>query len=187
MKQKFSIVLKPDAVSSKKLKKIMNDISRKYRTYVAVRDIKGPHASFIYMDQKIEENEISRIIGNIQEKFNKIPPFKVSIYGVSSFRKQYQNKTNWVVYARVVKSKNLTKLYGIINHEIKPYKHGKFKAFTPHITLARKDIDRETFFKILKECEGRKINYRFTLKYLYAMKRRTKKEKHRVTKLMLMK
>ena len=38
--------------------------------------------------------------------------------------KEWEDKGGWVVYARVVKSKNLTKLYGIINHEIKPYKHG---------------------------------------------------------------
>ena len=185
MKQKFSIVLKPDAASSREIKKIMKEISKKYGTYTALRDKKGPHASFIYMDEKIEDRDIRKIITNINKKFSNIPPFEVSITGVTSFRKRYQGSINWVVYLRIVKSKNLTKLYRIINNEIKQYKHGRFKSFTPHITLARKDIDKETFFKILNEYQKRKISYRFTLRYLYAMKRRTKKEKHKITKLRL--
>ena len=76
MKQKLSIVLKPDASSSKELNRIMEDISKKYGTYVAVRDKKGPHASFIYMDEKIDDKEIDRILSNIQEKFSKIPQFR---------------------------------------------------------------------------------------------------------------
>jgi 2'-5' RNA ligase len=185
MKQKLSIVLKPDASSSKELNRIMEDISKKYGTYVAVRDKKGPHASFIYMDEKIDDKEIDRILYNIQKKFSKIPQFTVSIEGVKSFRKKYKQTINWVVYARVVKSKNLTKLYRIINYEIKSYKHGRFKVFTPHITLARKDIDQKTFFKIFDEYKGRKVSYKFKLKYLYAMTRRTKKEDHIVTLLKL--
>ena len=185
MKRNFSIVLKPDATSSREIRKIMKDISKKYGTYAAFRDQKGPHASFIYMDEKIDDKDIAKIISNIKAKFSYIRPFEVSINGVTSFRRQYQGSTNWVVYLRVVKSKSMTKLYRVINHEIKSYKNGKFKAFTPHITIARKDIDKDTFFKILREYRGRDISYKFTLRYLYAMKRRTKKEKYKIVKLRL--
>lgn len=193
MKQWFAIVLLPDNRSVKKINSLMREISKQYKTHVAIRDPKGPHASFIYLHEKLDEKEIEAIIKNLQDKFKKIESFQVIIDGITSFRRKYYGiwgkkrgyKVNWVVYLKVIKSKNLSKLHRITNNRIKNFKNTKFPLFHPHITLARKDINKETFFRILKDYKNLKIHYEFKLTYLAAMIRKNKKQKWRIIKLKL--
>jgi 2''-5'' RNA ligase len=193
MKKHFSIYLTPDGRGVRKIMPILEHISKKYKTYAAIKDSKGPHASFTYMDEDVKEDEIWQIVGMVQQKLNRIKPFKVTIDGIRTFRKPYviktrwgrKTKVNWVVYLRVVRSKELTRIYKLINAELKGYKHGTLPRFTPHITIARKDIDKEEFFDIVNEYKGLKFHHEFILRHIMIKLRNPNDKNPQFSKIIL--
>ncbi|MGI0141268.1 MAG: 2'-5' RNA ligase family protein [Candidatus Micrarchaeales archaeon] len=186
MKLYFGLVIKFDKKVNSKLKELTHYVAKKYKTKAAFNDPKGPHITMAYFDTAVKTEDIKKIINRIRVKLSKAGEFNVKIDGIRSFRKERDGIVNYVVYIRPVKNKHLSKIYRICNRETKKYKiWPPFKIFVPHITLARKDLDKTTFYNILKEFNGYNLQMNARINCIYSMTRCTRKEKWHEQKLLL--
>lgn len=184
MKVKFEVfILIPD----KRLITLTKEVARKYKVYKALKDQKGPHISFLYPQEKLEDKEVKEIIKYYSKKLEFVKPFYLQINGISYFRKtrKSDNKINYAVYVGVEPSKELTRLYRIFNKGIEDYNYWRYRTFKPHISLARTDLDKEKFYKIIKNYKDYKIKFKIRLTCIYAGTRSNKKQKWKLVKMKL--
>ncbi|MDE1870930.1 MAG: 2'-5' RNA ligase family protein [Candidatus Micrarchaeota archaeon] len=183
MKAKFEIFI---LIKNKQATTLTKQIATRYKTYSALRDTKGPHISFIYLNKKLNEDRINELIGYYEDKLKKIKPFYLEVSGISFFRKYYgQHHLNYAVILKVIPDKNLVNLNRIFNSGIKDIDHRTFNKFQPHISLARTDLDKEKFYGILKDYKDHKIKFKVWLTCIYAGTRRKKRQKWKLVKMKL--
>ncbi len=178
MKVNLSVFVK---VRNSRITRLIKGVSEKYKVYRALRDVKGPHISFIYLEEKIPEKDAKRIIQYYRKKVRKIGSFVIKVDGIKSFKK---NK-NYTIYAKVVPNKSLTELYRIFNYGIKGYEYRKYKGFYPHISIARSDVSKGQFYAILKKYKETKLKFQKKLTYVYAGIRKRKHGEWELHKLSL--
>ena len=141
--------------------KTQKKIAEKYETYHGLESSIGPHFTLTYQEN-IDEKDLKKIENIVHEISKEIKPFKVKIV---DFRRFYKNR---VIYARVIKSKKLNILHKKLSYKLS--KFGKIRllrGFTPHITIAYKDIIKENYRLAFKEFKRKKIYYEFELKRIY--------------------
>lgn len=158
----IGIVIRPDKKLANEMSAIIRKVYLKYKTYKAFEDRKGPHITLIYPQGRMGLRKIERITKNLKTRCKGIKPFTVNIDGIASFRKKYGNLVNYVVYFRVIKNKDLIRLYRMVGSETKEVEQQRFITFHPHISIARADIDKKTFYSILHDFRG----FRFKRKLL---------------------
>lgn len=153
-------VVLPKKISND-LFKIQKKISEKYKTYHSLESKIGLHFTITHQENVNEKSlkEIEKIVNEISKETR---PFKIEIKGIRRF---YKNR---VIYAKVIKSKELNDLNKKLSYRLS--KFGKIRLlrlFTPHITLAYKDITKENFKEAFKEFRNKKISYGFQLNKIY--------------------
>jgi 2'-5' RNA ligase len=190
MKLHFSIVIRLDKKNSQKVRSIIKSISKKYKVYGALNDSKGPHISLAYFDDEVGLREIGKITSGMIEQLKSVRPFNVQIKSTGTFRKRgmgnLNGNINYVVYLRVQRNKDLTKVYKIANSYAKPYqKHKVFDSFRPHMSLARKDIDRKTFLEIERDFADFNPEIISKVDSTYAMRRAGRGKPWRVERIRL--
>ena len=146
--------------------KIQKEIAKKYKTYYSLGSNLGPHFTITHQENVNERNlkKIEKIVEEISEKTR---PFKINIKGIRRF---YKNR---VIYAKVIKSKELNGLHKKLSYRL--VKFGKIRLlrlFTPHITLAYKDITKENYRAAFKEFKNKEISYEFELNKIHIGKAR---------------
>lgn len=187
MKLRFEIFI---LIKDRKVKSLTKEIAERYKTYKALRDTKGPHISFIYLNEKIKETEIQEIIKSYKNSLKKIKPFYVEINGIRYFKKAHfrdaygkVKKIGFAVYVKVRQSRNLDRLYNIFNNGVENYDKTKYRIFKPHISIARKDLDKDKFYKIIKDYKNYKIKSRFLLKSVYVGTLKNKKSNWKLIRM----
>jgi 2'-5' RNA ligase len=153
-------VILPKKISNEMLK-IQKKISEKYETHHDLESKIGPHFTIIYQEN-VNEKDFKKIEKVVKEISKKTEPFKAEIKGIRRF---YKNR---VIYAKVAKSKELNNLHKKLSYKLR--KFGKIRLlrlFTPHITLAYKDITKENYREAFKEFRNKKIFYVFELNRIY--------------------
>ena len=146
------------------IKKIQKEISKKYDTYHETKSKLGPRITIIVQDD-VDKNNITEVLGAFEEICKEMKKINIKIRGVGSF---YKNK---VVYLKVIKSKRINELYKKTSKRLR--KTGKTRvhgSYTPHITIAVKDITKGKIKQAKKELKKKKISYDFSVNRLYIAK-----------------
>jgi len=152
---------------SKEILKIQKKIAKKYKTHHSLESNLGPHFTITHQEN-VNERNLKKIEKIVHEISQTIKPFKVKI---NSFQRFYKNR---VIYAKVAKSKELDNLHKKLSYRLS--KFGKvrlLRKYTPHISLAYKDITKENYRAAFKEFKNKKIFYEFELNKIYIGKART--------------
>ena len=149
---------------SKELFKLEKEISEKYKTFYNLNSKIGPHVTITFQGN-VDGKDLNEIEATVKEISRKVRPFKIKITGVKKF-----NKNN-VIYAGVLKTRELKNLKKIFSYELKSFGGIRnIRSFTPHITLAFKDITKENFRRAFRELRHRKISFEFKATRLYTGK-----------------
>ncbi len=147
--------------------KIEKEIAKKYKTYYNLESKIGPHITITFQENVKNKDfeEIKKVVDKISKNTK---PFSVEVDGVARF---YKNKA---IYLKVLKSKKLNDLYKELSSGFKVYgKIRTFRPFTPHITLAYKDLTKENFRDIFKELKNKNLFYEFNVDELHLGKAET--------------
>jgi 2'-5' RNA ligase len=152
---------------SKGMLKIQKKIAKKYKTYHSLESKIGPHFTITYQEN-VNERNLKKIEKVVNEISKEIKSFKVEIKGIRRFYKLR------VICAKVLKSKELNSLSKKLSYRLSKFeKIRRLRPFTPHITLADKDITKENFKEAFKEFKNKKIFYEFELNKIYIGKATT--------------
>ncbi len=89
-------------------------------------------------------------------------PIRVQIKDTGYFMKRYGKRMNYVIYLRVIKSRQLGALWQRINKKLRKYKANNL-PFVPHMTLAYHDLSKENFNRALRENKGFRFSGSFTV------------------------
>lgn len=183
MRFRFEIFI---LIRNKQVNTLTKEIGKKYKTYRVLKYTQGPHISFIYLNEKLKENEINDLIHKYKGRLRKIKPFYLNVNGISFFRKHYgKSSLHYTVILKIIPDKNLIRLNHILKNEVKDINHLVFSRFQPHISIARPDLDKEKFYRIMKNYKGHKIKFRVWLTCIYAATKRNKKQKWKLVKIKL--
>ena len=158
---RVSVGILPPKKIFNKILKIEKEIAEKYKTYSNLRTKLGPHITITYQPNvnRKDFKKVERFVNGISKKTKS---FKIKIKGVDIFPK------NRVIYLKVLKSKELDKLFKELSNNLKQF--GKIRShemFTPHITLVKKDVTKENFKKSFKEFKNKGFSYGFNIDNLY--------------------
>lgn len=141
--------------------KIEKSIAEKYKTYYNFKGKIGPHITITHQENinKKDFNQIEKIVSEISKKTK---PFKIKIKCVRRFYKPI------VIYMNVLKSTKLNKLNKELSNNLRKFgKVRRYRKYTPHVTIANKDITKENFKKAFKELKNKKLSYEFNVNKLY--------------------
>jgi len=150
----------------KKLFKLEKEISKKYKTYYSLNSKLGLHITITYQGN-VDEKDLKEIEAIVKKISRNVRPFKINIMDVDV--KKF-NKNN-VIYARVLKTRYLENLKKMFSCGLKRFGIIRdTRSFTPHITLACKDITKENFRRAFRELRHRKISLEFKATKFYTGK-----------------
>jgi 2'-5' RNA ligase len=157
MKNIISVWLQPDPKLKLEIFKIIKSFSKKYKVYDDLNSYKGPHISILSIDGN--KQNLKEISEKIKDMSREIKPFRLDINGISYFMKaDNKGKRNYVIYLKVKRNKQLTALKNKIAREFpKESLRHKDRKFIPHITITHGELDKESFYKALKE--NRNLNF----------------------------
>jgi 2'-5' RNA ligase len=156
----ISVWLSPDLKLKSEIFAITKAFSQKYNVYRNLRDWKGPHITLFTL--KAKPNEFRQVLRSLKDASEGFRPFKVNIKNTGYFMKLLPNqRRNYVIYLKVVKSRNLQNLWLSMNRKVRNY-NAADHGFAPHMTIAYKDLTKEKFYRALKEYR----NFKFTGNFL---------------------
>ncbi len=156
-----SIWASPEITVKKEITAIIKDFSKKYKAYTAVKDYKGPHITIINL--KIPKTEFDSIFENVKAISLPTKKFKIQINGIGYFTAYHSGSPNYVIYFKILKTQDLSKLYRRLKKRFKAQLFG-YPKFTPHITLTMRDLTRTDFYLALKDFKHLKFSRRITIK-----------------------
>lgn len=132
-------------------------IAKKYNAYHALKTI--PHVTLISPFKRSADNEVQLHL-ELQNYFEKVTPFSITINGFGNFQRQ-----NKVVFFNVDKSKELISFHRNLVYELRNKLHFSDKEasymYHPHITIAHKDLSNENFELAWNELEGKEFTANF--------------------------
>ncbi|MDE1804612.1 MAG: 2'-5' RNA ligase family protein [Candidatus Micrarchaeota archaeon] len=181
----FGIVIQPGRRLDNEIMGIIRDVSRKYKTYSALKDKKRAHITLVYMNQLLTQKEVDGAIAELRVLLKKIKPFTVRIDGVRTFRKKYGRKVNYVVFLRPIPNNGMSMVHTSVRRIMSRYKATWFNRFVPHMALARTDVNRKQFLDILREYRNFSFKRSFRVTAINAMTRRGKNGNWKVVPMKL--
>jgi len=154
MENLFLVCLVPPASIVEDIDEIRNYISEKYQVYESLK--RPAHITLfspVKLSSEIEETKFFKALNNASFA----EPFKQVLKNFNSFAPH-------TIYIDVQQSTGIMNLQAQISHEIKPLalttEKNSFK-FTPHLTIAFKDIKPAVFTLITDEYKDKKFKREF--------------------------
>ena len=161
MPELYLVALLPPPQISEELHEIRLECSRKFGVFKALRP---PVHITLYPPFHAEESFESQLAELLRQGTDEIPSFTLQLENFGSFDRK-------VVYINAIKSPELVSLQRavvsvIANNQIdRQLESRKDQPFKPHITIAYRDIPRDTFPLIWKEYKDRQLKVSFKAEY----------------------
>lgn len=163
----YFIALLPTAEVGKEIIKVKQEFAEKYGPMYALKVL--PHITLqvpFTADPALEK----AFCDELTEFAKTQAPFEVSLNGYGTF----PNKQNRVLFINVEKSETMSAMHRqLINFLRKEFGFSTMLArtgFTPHVTVAFKDLEDEQFNKAWPEYENKEIKATFKVNNLYFLR-----------------
>lgn len=142
----------PPSLLSEEIHDIRKEISERFSVFKA---LKPPVHITLYKPVSIDENTESRLIKLLRPVASSHSPFMQQLENYESFNNQ-------TLYIRAVKSPELSALQKDIasvfnRNKIDPQPVKSKSSFTPHITIAYRDVSPEVFVSLWEDFKNRKF------------------------------
>jgi 2'-5' RNA ligase len=185
MENVISIWLQPQPNLKSEIFKIIKSFSKKYKVYSDLNGYKGPHITVLEIHSN--KQDFKGVIRVIKDVSNNIKPFKLEINGIGHFmKKDATGKHNFVIYLRVKENKQLIKLKHMVDKEFpRESLRNKDRKFAPHITITHRELDKENFYRALKDYKNLEFVRDFIVDRIVISKRDIKTGKITVNKIIL--
>lgn len=180
MKRVISVWLQPQPRLKIEIFGIIKTFSRKYKVYSDLNGYKGPHISILEIHGN--KHDFKTVVKMIKDTSSGTKPFRLWINGVGYFMKKDETgKRNFVIYLKVKSSKQLIKFKHEIDNEFpREYLRHKDRKFVPHITITHRELDKENFYKALKEYKNLDFIRNFTVDRVMVSTRNVKTQKAKI-------
>ena len=167
-KQLYFFAILPANDISEKLDAIRLEVSQKYRCYAA---LKPPVHITLY--PPFRDSGLEKRFSLMQSWIQRQPVFDIELKGFNFFK----NPEHPVVYADVIKNKQLMQLQSGLKKHIRRFVPAPRESysFKPHITIAYRDIKSEIFPDIINDFNKRTFKASFTADTVYLLKHDGKK------------
>ena len=108
--------------------------------------------------------EINTLVRKVKDVIKTVKPFRIYIKDFGHFMKTDSTfKRNYVLFLRVKKTRRLYNLWRIINENFRKYRVS-FPVYVLHLTVTRRDLNKEKFYIALKEYRNFKFSGNFVVK-----------------------
>ena len=179
----FRIILLPDPKIYDEIAELRDTISNKHDIPIDSKYKKvPPHISLLFLSQNIGPQDAVDITKRLKKPCMRLKPFKVRIEGFGYFTKT-KSFPIYLAYLKVVKDKNLTRLYGLVDAHTMHYAKVKFAEFIPHISLIGIGQSRAKFLKVRNECQKIKFKRSFLAKAIYVGIQKNENDGCKLTRL----
>ena len=153
----FIAIIPPHPLKSR-IEKIKLEFSKKYKT---VHALKSPPHITLHPPFSMMEDELDGICKALEAVARQEKPFELRAFRFNAF-------TPKVIYIDFRKSQTLVALQKrLLNISVDILKQHRF---TPHMTIAFKDLKASLFYKALKEYKNREIEFTFKADRLCLLK-----------------
>ncbi|WP_424493497.1 RNA 2',3'-cyclic phosphodiesterase [Salinimicrobium sp. GXAS 041] len=157
----YFIAILPDPGLRQRIKKIKEEVKELYNVKKAM---KLPAHITLQIPFKFPEEEEERLISSLASFAEDQKAFSVNLTGFGSFPPR-------VIFLKVENEKPLQLLQERLQDVMKDFllkdeDNKKKKAFHPHITVATRDLDKETFKKAWNEFKKRDFEATFCAKIM---------------------
>lgn len=160
----FMAILTPEEVSTD-ITAAKNYIARQYHSEAALKS--PPHITLVppFHFESTRETELFRVTDEFAKE-NERFDCEIKDYGAFIPR---------VIFADILPNKKLEKHYRALNEYLEKTlnlknRSTRFPTFSPHITVAFKDLSPENFYQAWDEFKARKIHFSFVAKCLAVLK-----------------
>jgi 2'-5' RNA ligase len=145
---------------------LKKEISEKYRTKVAIK--KTAHITII-PPFWADIDHIEKLFPVFESACQKITPFNIRLNEIGNF------KSSKTVFIKVEENESIQLLYQKLALSLVPntwmsLKHFPFKKLTPHMTLAYRDLNSETFNQIWNDYKDLEFKGEFNVTKLDILK-----------------
>ena len=160
-------ILPPDKIAED-VKAIKTVMSEKFNSS---HTLKSPaHITLQKPFSRTEESETA-IVKFLEKKAEQFSPFSIELSGFGHFDKR-------VIFINVLENKILYNLFeklqrGLID-DLNFSERDRHEKFTPHMTVAHKDLKPEQFKNAWQEFKDREISFSFTAEGIYLLKHNDK-------------
>jgi len=163
MKTLYFVALIPPEPHKKQIANLKYQFAKKYHSVKSLNS--PPHITLIPPFETTDEkvHEIEKYLKN-EAKIH--PTFIVEIDGFGTFRKN-------VIFLKVRQNEALELLRQSISESASNpllVKSKKVKSYTPHITLAFRDLTEQNFQKARADCQSTTFNARFRVGSIFLLK-----------------
>lgn len=163
----YFIALLPHQQLAERITAIKNDFARNYGSSAALKTM--PHITLQSPFKRSPETEVEMHL-RLQEFFEKYKAFDIELNNFNCF----DNKTNKVIFADVVKNEQLFQLHKALMYflqtELKFTPRETPYSFHPHITLAYRDLTPENFSKAWTAYKDKPFKGTFKANAAYLLK-----------------
>jgi 2'-5' RNA ligase len=165
MERIISIWIRPEPRIKKEIFDVVRAFSKKYKVYKDLRSYKGPHVTTL--DFWDSGHSFEDIVKRTRTECASRKSFRVRINGISYFTKmnktgEWKGKRNYVMYFRVRRDKQLVDLHNrmkaVFGNSVTDY-----RIYMPHITISHQELDKERFYRALKEFRNFGYSRSFTV------------------------
>lgn len=160
----FIAILCPGYLSEK-IRTIQVDVAEKYGSR---HSLKSPPHITLLPPFKHDENTIAELAAGLRIFLKRFSVFGVELNGFNCFER------NRVVFIRVIPNVKLDSLYRLLSEFSSSGASLTLQSphaqFTPHITIASRDLNKEMFCKSWSEFKEKKINETFMVNSFFLLK-----------------
>ena len=177
MKSVISIWLQPSPKLKKEIFGLIKDFSKQYKVYRDLKSYKGPHITILEIHSG--KYDLKSVVNTIKSISIKFKPFDLKVNGIGYFRKLDESgKRNFVIYLKVEKKEELFALKDLVDNEFpkEPARHEN-RGFVPHITITHRELEKESFYRALKEYKNLDFVRTFVVDGIMVSKRNIKTKK----------
>ncbi len=135
--------------------------------------LKSPPHVTLHMPFRLKDRKLERLIDGLKETVSEINSFELSLNGFAAFAPR-------VIYIDVEKTAPLTRLYQLIRKQMQEILHAenadwKNRGFTPHMTVAFRDLKRARFEEAWKEFRNKPFSGKWDVHEVSLLKHNGKK------------
>jgi 2'-5' RNA ligase len=174
----YFIALVPPEKIEAEVNEIKAYISARFDSKAALRS--PPHIT-LHMPFKFPQAKESKLISSLAILSNECTPVDISINDYGAFQPK-------VIYLKIEASKELNilqeQLAKWMKTKLKVFsKPNPYRTFTPHMTVAFRDLSMKKFYEAWTEFESKKKKYQFRIWGMYLLKHDGSKwQKHKYLK-----
>jgi 2'-5' RNA ligase len=157
-RSRFFIALLPPIALREEINAFKHYFSEVYQSHAALRS--PPHVT-LQPPFEWEKREIEHLSESLTHFSRGFEPLRMALDGFSAFKPR-------VIYIQVQPDPQLSALQHSLNSHLAQnfqliHAPSQSRPFTPHLTVAFRDLSKENFYRAWQEFEHKKIFYKFSV------------------------